>query len=182
MSIEIEKKYRLEPSDRDGVISALKEEGAEFVRREFEVNTVYSIEALRTKGGVVRIRRTENRSLLTFKRRMEENLSDVKQQIEHETEIADPDAAEEILAELGLQPVLVYEKYRDTWRFRSVEIVIDELPFGDYMEIEGSITAIKEAEILLGLEGLEPEPETYPRLTARLGEKNGLVTESRFAR
>ena len=85
-----------------------------------------------------------------------------------------------IITELGLKPVLVYEKYRDTWKFRSVEIVLDELPFGEYMEVEGSITAIKEAEILLGLEDLETEHETYPRLTARLGKRSGGVVEARF--
>lgn len=179
MSIEIEKKYRLEPGDRETVVAALNEEGAEFIGREFEENTIYSNESLRANGAIVRIRKTDKRSLLTFKRRIE-NQFDVKQQIEHETDIGDASAAEAIIAELGLKPFLVYEKYRDTWRFRSVEIVIDELPFGNFMEIEGSITEIKEAEMFLGIEGLAAEPETYPRLTAKLGEKTGEITEARF--
>lgn len=179
MSIEIEKKYRIEAGDRESIIAALNEANAEFVGREFEENTIYSSDHLRETGSIIRIRKTDSRSILTFKRRIE-NQFDVKQQIEHETEISDPAAAEAIVAELGLKPVLVYEKYRDTWNFRSVELVIDELPFGDYIEIEGSITSIKEAEILLGLEDLETEHETYPRLTARLGEKNGELTEARF--
>lgn len=179
MSIEIEKKYRLEPADREAVLAALNEEGAEFVGREFEENTIHSNADLRSKGAIVRIRKTENRSLLTFKRRIE-NEFDVKQQIEHEIEVSDAASAESIIAELGLKPVLVYEKYRDTWRFRSVEVVIDELPFGNYMEIEGSITAIKEAEMFLGLEDLVTEHETYPRLTSRFGAKVGELTEARF--
>lgn len=179
MSIEIEKKYRLGPDDREAVMAELKEAGAEFFGREFEENTIFSNDSMRANGSIVRIRKTDSRSILTFKRRIE-NQFDVKQQIEHETEITDPFAAELIIAELGLKPVLVYEKYRDTWRFRSVEIVIDELPFGDYMEIEGSITAIKEAEMLLDLDTLETEHETYPRLTARLGEDVQGVKEARF--
>ena len=179
MSIEIEKKYRLGPADREAVIAALNEEAAEFVGREFEENTIFSNDDLRSKDSIVRIRKTENRSLLTFKRRIE-NQFDVKQQIEHETEISDPVATEAIIAELGLKPALVYEKYRDTWRFRSVEIVIDELPFGNYMEIEGSITSIKEAEMMLGLEDLTTEHDTYPHLTATLGERSGELTEARF--
>jgi adenylate cyclase class 2 len=181
MSIEIEKKYRLEPAEREAVVAALNEEGAEFVGREFEENTIYSNDSLRAKGSIVRIRKTNNRSLLTFKRRIE-NQFDIKQQIEYETEISDPAAAEAIITELGLKPVLIYEKHRDTWEFRSVEIVLDELPFGSFMEIEGSITEIKEAEMFLGLEGLPTEHETYPRLTARLGEKMGHVIEARFKR
>lgn len=179
MSIEIEKKYRLDPERRELLKTELAESGAKFVRREFEENTIYSNEDLRSKGAILRVRKTDERSILAFKRRIE-NQFDVKQQIEHETEINDADAMTAIITELGLKPVLVYEKYRDTWNFRSVEVVLDELPFGDYMEIEGSITAIKEAEILLDLETLETEHETYPRLTARLGERAGEVTEARF--
>lgn len=179
MSIEIEKKYRLDPERRGELKRELESSGAEFVGREFEENTIFSSDQLRDTGSILRIRKTDNRSILTFKRRIE-NRFDVKQQIEHETEISDPTAAEAIIRELGLKSVLVYEKYRDTWNFRSVELVIDELPFGDYMEIEGSVTAIKEAEILLGIEDLETEHETYPRLTARFGERNGETTEARF--
>jgi adenylate cyclase class 2 len=181
MSIEIEKKYRLDPERRASLKAELETSGAEFVSREFEENTIYSNDRLRETGSIVRIRKTDARSILTFKRRIDNDF-DVKQQIEHETEISDAAATEAIIAELGLKPVLVYEKYRDTWKFRSVELVIDELPFGDYMEIEGSITAIKEAEILLGIEDLETEHETYPRLTARLGVRSGDRVESRFKR
>lgn len=179
MSVEIEKKYRIDASDREAIIAMLTESNAQFLGREFEENTIYSNDNLRESGAIVRIRKTDKRSILTFKRRIE-NVSDVKQQIEHETDIADADSMRTIITELGLKPVLVYEKYRDTWKFRSVEIVLDELPFGEYMEVEGSITAIKEAEILLGLEDLETEHETYPRLTARLGKRSGDVVEARF--
>lgn len=179
MSIEIEKKYRLGAEDRVGVKRSLEECGAEFITREFEENTIYSDETLRENAAILRIRKIGGRTLLTYKRRVE-NAFDVKQQIEHETEVADAEAVEAIIAELGLTPVLVYEKYRDTWKFRSVEIVVDELPFGHYMEIEGSVTSIKEAEILLDIEDLETEHETYPRLTAKHGVNNSGIVESRF--
>ncbi|MEO5858019.1 MAG: class IV adenylate cyclase [Pyrinomonadaceae bacterium] len=179
MSIEIEKKYRLDPDRGELLKIELDEAGAAFAGREFEENTIYSNDHLRSTGSIVRIRKTDSRSILTFKRRIE-NQFDVKQQIEHETEINNAEAMTEIITELGLKPVLVYEKYRDTWKFRSVELVIDKLPFGSYMEIEGSITAIEEAEILLGIEDLETEHETYPRLTARLGERSGDIIEARF--
>lgn len=179
MSVEIEKKYRLTESERDRVRLSLGEAGAEFVRRDFEENRIYSSLALRQQGGVLRIRKTKDRTFLTLKRRVGNDL-DVKKQIEHETEVSDANALAEIVAGLGLSPVLIYEKYRDTWRFRSVEVVIDELPFGLYMEVEGTVTGIKEAEILLELAGLETEHETYPRLTARLGSKVGDLMEARF--
>ncbi len=179
MSIETEKKYRLKDQQRPDVVHSLQESNAEYVGREFEENTVYSSDSLREAKAILRIRKIGERTLLTYKRRIKNDL-DVKQQTEHETEVADAAAAESIIAALGMTPALVYEKYRDTWKFRDVEIVIDELPFGLFMEIEGSITAIKEVELLLGIEEFETEHETYPRLTARLGEKNGNVIEARF--
>ena len=179
MSIETEKKYRLDAESRDTVIRALEDVGAEYIGRDFEENVIYTSDALRKSGGVIRLRHVGGRTLLTYKRRYP-GLSDVKEQIEHETEVADTDAIRSILDELGIEPALVYEKHRDTWKLRSVEVVLDELPFGLFMEIEGSITGIKEAEILLGIEGLEAVEETYPRMTARLGIKKGDRTEARF--
>jgi adenylate cyclase class 2 len=177
--IEIEKKYRLTPERRDEILTSLDEIGALFESEDLEENTIYGSEGLDETDGIVRIRRTQDRSLLTFKRRVE-NQSDVKRQIEYETEVSDADATDMLIRELGLRPKLVYEKRRKTWRLRKTEIVLDELPFGLFMEIEGSITAIKEAEILLGLKDLETEHETYPRLTAQLGNRIGTVIESRF--
>jgi len=179
MSFEIEKKYRFTQADRERIIEALDDLGAEFVRREFEENIIFSGSALAEAGAIVRIRKTEQRALLTYKRRVESEF-DVKKQIEYEVEVSDAAAVESILHELGLRPRLVYEKYRDTWKLRSVEVVLDELPFGLFMEIEGSITGIKEAEILLEAEDLDPEHETYPLLTGRFGKKVGDVIEARF--
>jgi len=104
----------------------------------------------------------------------------VKHQLEYETEIADAESLDSIVRELGLAPRLVYEKRRRKWKFRGTEVVIDELPFGLFMEIEGKITAIRETEMLLGAEELEPEPITYPRLTMQLGLDRDGVKEARF--
>ena len=180
MSIEIEKKYRLSDADRERLKKTLSEVGAEFVGREFEENIIFSNDALLERSAIVRIRKLGDRTLLTYKRRVESDF-DVKQQIEHEIDVSDADATASLLGELGLSPRLVYEKHRDTWKFRSVEVVLDELPFGMYMEIEGSVTAIMEAEILLGVDEMETEHETYPRLTSRFGTRVGDVTEARFA-
>ena len=177
--IEIEKKYRLTRERRDEILTSLKEIGARFETEDLEENTIYGGGVLDNIGGIVRVRKTQDRSLLTFKRRIE-NQSDVKRQIEYETEISDADAADKIIRELGLHPKLVYEKRRKTWRLRNTEIVLDELPFGLFMEIEGSITAIKEAEMLLAIEDLDTEHETYPLLTAQLGKRVGAVIEARF--
>ena len=177
--IEVEKKDRLTATEREQVLQRLKEAGAEDRGEEFEENTIYGGGVLEGTNSIVRIRRTQDRSFLTFKRRLT-NQSDVKEQIEFETEVADADAAANIVSELGLFPGLVYEKRRKTWLIRDVEVVVDELPFGLFMEIEGSVTGIKEVEILLGIEHLETEHDTYPRLTARHGKNIDGRIEARF--
>lgn len=179
MAIELEKKYRLTDAQRDEVIAGLEEFGAEYHGEDDEENIICGGDALTAANSVVRIRKTARRTLLTFKQRMP-GISDIKHQIEEETEIADGDSVIRILGHLGIEPVLVYEKRRRTWKFRDVEVVIDELPFGLYMEIEGPLTAIREAEMLLGADEYEAEIETYPRLTARLGTLKGDIIESRF--
>ena len=179
MNIETEKKYRLDADSKREVTEALKEMSAEYVRRDFEENVIYSSPHLRQINGAVRLRHVGDCTVLTFKRRVP-NDAGVKQQVEHETEVRDAESMRAILSELQIEPVLVYEKYRDTWKFRSVEVVLDELPYGSFMEIEGTITGIKEAEMLLGIEHLEVVPETYPTLTSRLGKKIGNLIEARF--
>ncbi|CAN5432523.1 hypothetical protein BH18ACI3_BH18ACI3_20960 [soil metagenome] len=177
--LEIEKKYRLSEESRAATIVSLGEIGAVFLGEDSEENIIYGGDALGQGGAIVRIRKTQDRAVLTFKRRVE-GQADVKQQLEYETEVSDAEAVAKILTELGLTPNLVYEKRRRTWRFREVEVVVDELPFGLYMEIEGSITGIKEAEMLLGIQDLDTEHGTYPQLTARLGKRKGEMFEARF--
>src|SRR5207237_5465712 len=107
-----------------------------------------------------------------------QNQTAYKHQIEHETVVENAEELEKIIESLDFYKKLIYEKRRKTWRFREVEIVLDELPFGDFMEIEGSITAIAEAEMFLGIEDFETEHKTYPRLTGEFGVRNGKINEA----
>ncbi len=179
MAIEIEKKFRLTPQQSELVRASLIRLEAEYVGEDLEENTIYGGPALDEQNAVVRIRRTADSSVLTFKKRIGSELP-VKQQIEHESEVSDAEAIAAILDSIGLERRLIYEKRRRKWRFRSVEVVLDELPFGLFMEIEGPLTAIAEAEMLLDVDGLEPEHETYPRLTQRFGVRRGNIVEARF--
>jgi adenylate cyclase class 2 len=179
MSVEIEKKYRLTEELKHEVVGSLEEFSAEFIREDLEENTLFSNDDLFEKNAIVRIRRTRKKAILTFKRRIA-STSDAKRQIEFESEVSDPDAVRSIIESMGLRAAIVYEKRRKTYKFRSVEIVLDELPFGHFMEIEGPLSAIAEAEMLLGIDELEVEHETYPRLAMKYGVKVGDIVESRF--
>lgn len=180
MSIEIEKKYRLSREQRKFVLKALEEIGAEYAGEDFEENILYRGGALDEKNAVLRVRKIGAKAILTYKRRIHDEF-DIKRQIEHETSVENPEELEKIVESLGFQKKLIYEKRRRTWRFREVEIVLDELSFGLFMEIEGSITAIKEAEMILGIEDFAVEHKTYPHLTAENGIANENLIEARFA-
>jgi adenylate cyclase class 2 len=177
--IEVEKKFRLTKRQRDAVLKRLPELGAKLQGEEFEENTLYGGEALNSGSCVLRLRRVGGKATLTYKKRLP-GASSIKQQREEETAIADPEAMEAILEALGFTPALVYEKRRQTWRLGNTEIVIDVLPFGLFMEIEGRINQIKAVERKLGLKGLRAENATYPQLTQKHGKVYDGLIEARF--
>lgn len=180
MPIEIEKKYRLTPERLEPLREKLEGVGADGRgSAEFEENVIYTGPGLDPARRVLRLRRKGERAVFTFKER-DLSGSSIKRQREEETEVSDAGALASILEALGYRPVLVYEKRRETWHVAGAEVVIDELPFGLFVEIEGDETRIIEAEKLLGLDGAEAEHAPYPELTLRHGTKRGDVTESRF--
>lgn len=179
MAIEIEKKYRLSEEDSRLIEKRLGEIGAEFCGEDFEENILYRGGPLKGRNAVLRIRKIGEKTVLTYKERIE-NDSPVKQQTEHETRIENCSEMEKIIECLGLSKKMIYEKRRRTWRLKQVEIVLDELPFGLFMEIEGPVTAIAEAEMLLDIEDFPAEHKTYPRLTGELGKDVAGVIEARF--
>lgn len=179
MPIEIEKKYRLSRKQREEVLLRLSDIGAKRKGEDFEVNILYTGESLEMGESVLRLRRIGKKGILTYKKRFPSD-SDIKHQREDETRVDDPDAMEAILEALGLVPALVYEKRRETWTLGRTEIVIDELPFGLFMEIEGTEADIRDVEHRLAIKRLRTEQLTYPRLTQKHGTERHGVVESRF--
>ena len=179
MNIEIEKKYRLTREQRGRLLSRLVDVKATPQGKEFEENTLYAGGQLDLQTEVLRLRRTGERAILTYKRRFP-SASAIKHQREDETEVKDADALTRILDALGYRPALVYEKRRATWQVADTEVVLDELPFGLFLEIEGDEQSITEVEQLLGLADVEAEMATYPELTRLYGEQRGELIEARF--
>src|ERR1035437_4181175 len=171
MVVEIEKKYRLDKKRLVELTSKLRELDAEFSYETFEENYLHRGGVLEGRNAVLRLRKTDRRTTLTYKERIESE-SDFKHQIEFETDVTDVDATEHIIEQLGYKLAVVYEKHRKAWRLGDVEVVLDELPFGYFMEIEGSIDDIIASEKLLAVEDLEPEVRGYPRLTTKYGRQN----------
>ena len=177
--IEVEKKYRLTKKQRDAIRRRLKEIGAEDCGSEFEENILYGGGQLDPASKVLRLRKVGMEATLTYKERYRSK-SDIKRQREEETTVADAKVVDRIIRLLGFRRVLVYEKLRHTWRVGPVELVLDELPFGLYMEIEGRGSEIRRLERQLAQPNLVVETATYPELTMLNGRRTRGVIESRF--
>jgi adenylate cyclase class 2 len=177
--MEIEKKYRLTKKQRAAVVKKLVAVGATRVGEEFEQNTLYTNARVDLGNAILRLRRVGASGILTHKERLPRP-EDIKHQREIETGVEDPEAMARILTALKFTPTLIYEKYRETWQLNTVEVVIDRLPFGLFMEIEGSVRGIKAAEKKLEIADLVVEPQTYPALTRQYGKNTGEVVVARF--
>lgn len=157
----------------------MRDVGCEPKPVEFEENTIYGGARLSFGHCALRLRRVNGSAILTFKRRLP-GKSPIKHQEENEARVVDPDAMAAILESLGFHPALVYEKRRARWQVGRAKVVIDELPFGLFMEIEASVKEINRVEKLIGAEKLSAVAKTYPTMTAEFGRKRKGVIEARF--
>lgn len=106
---------------------------------------------------------------LTFKGEVPEAaFSEAKVYEELEVGVSDWETAVLLFTRLGYTPVQVYEKYRETFAWQEVEIVLDELPYGDFVELEGEEAALKTAVVTLGLDWSRRITTNYLALMAQL--------------
>ncbi len=179
MAIEIEKKYLIDKKLLVDLTAKLGKLGAVFAYETFEENYLHRGGLLDGKAAVLRLRKTDTRTTLTYKEKVP-TANDFKHQIEFETDVSDVNATESIIEKLGYKLSVIYEKHRKAWHFGNVEVVLDELPFGYYMEIEGTVEDILKVEKKLGADKLSTESRGYPRLTLKFGKDVNGVFESRF--
>ena len=95
--------------------------------------------SLRSEHRVLRLRRdTEVR--LTYKD-PSQNQQGVLSRREIEFIVEDFDKAKQFLEALGYQPIFYYEKYRTVYGLQTSKVLVhtmlDELPYGNFVEIEG---------------------------------------------
>jgi adenylate cyclase class 2 len=105
-----------------------------------------------------------------------ENLpkSEAKVREELEVQVSDFDTLSEIFQRLGFAPVQVYEKYRETFQRQDVEIVLDELPYGNFIELEGEEEGIRTAVSHLNLNWQDRIIDNYLGLMAQLKAHHNL--------
>jgi adenylate cyclase class 2 len=99
----------------------------------------------------------------------------VRVRTEIEFIVEDFGKARRFLEVLGYQVALMYEKYRTTYTLDGVEILLDELPYGDFVEIEGlNPEVIRSVNDRLGLDWEKRAPESYIVLFEGLKACKGL--------
>jgi len=90
---------------------------------------------LRSEGRVLRLRR-DSEARLTYKGRSR-NKEGVLSRTEIEFTVDDFDKAKQFIEALGYQELLRYDKYREVYELDGCHIMLDELPYGPFVEIEG---------------------------------------------
>jgi adenylate cyclase class 2 len=111
-------------------------------------------------GSMLRLRRRKERAILTFKEPIATDLG-AKVRRETEIEVGDYDAIAAIVAGLGMTPIWRYQKRRTTYRLGNLHALVDELPIGNFLELEGPKSEIDRWAGALGFSPDEYVLDTY---------------------
>ena len=123
--------------------------------------------SLRREEQVLRLRQ-DTQARLTYKGPSQQT-DGVLLRAEVEITVDNFEAARSLLKALGYIPVATYEKYRSTYELGELHIMLDELPYGDFVEIEGpDVESLKKTVEKLGLDFSTAIPINYLALFERL--------------
>lgn len=150
--LEIELKFLVR--DLDPIRKKLIDLGAKIKKdRVYERNIRFdnSWDGLLLQRKLLRLRQ-DTKARLTYKGELEQPVeSEARIRKELEMVVEDFETAAAILERVGFEQKQVYEKYRETFELGRVEVVLDEMPFGDFIELEGEESDIRETAGILGL-------------------------------
>jgi adenylate cyclase class 2 len=152
--------------------------------RHFESNDVFEMpgDPLKLRGSILRIRTAGGRATLTYKGLVPESAgTNVKIREELETEIASAETLAGIFGRLGFRRAFRYEKYRTVYRVQLADIVVlamrDELPFGEFLELEGPESSVRAVADALGIDESRYVPESYIGIQSMLCAARGVELE-----
>ena len=177
MAQEIEVKFPL--ADRNELIRRLNEIGATRLYPEtFEDNIVLDRRGeLRTRGALLRVRKFGRYSLATYKGPMSIE-GGIKSREEVQTGVESFELAIQLFDSLGFKAVFRYQKFREVWRIRDVEVVVDRTPIGSYFEIEGPVEVIRSVAADLGMSMDQAIRQTYADLYRQHRRTRGDLPEN----
>ena len=171
-----EREIKFYIQDLEGLAERLRVCGADLMReRLLERNLRLDTEdhSLKQAGKLLRIRK-DDRVRITYKENAE-----VKDGVITRTELEfvadDFGISKKLFESLGYQAVVVYEKYRREFQLGDVQVMLDELPFGNFIEIEGPNNALIDGVAqMLGLDRSKGIETNYLGLLERVKHNLGL--------
>ena len=124
-------------------------------------------------GRLLRLRRRTDGAVLTFKDTAEpDRLAKVRREVE--TRVVDGAALVGILQALGLESIWRYQKRRTTYRLGRLHALVDELPIGSFLELEGAQVDIDRWAGALGFTRADYLVDTYRDLYEQWLAESGL--------
>ena len=149
-ALEIEVKFYV--ADLERMQRRILALGAESKGRVFENNVRYEDEnnTLIRKKSLLRLRR-DAKTILTFKSSPPVASTEFKVFNELEVEVSNFETLNRILENLGFHPEQLYEKWRETLILDQTGFCLDTMPYGTFLEIEGSEEDIRAHAAGLGL-------------------------------
>jgi len=142
--------------------------------RVHEVNYRYDLPngSMRAKGQVLRLRYDTN-AILTYKG-PSDIIDGVFSRTELETTMGDLETVQRILKALGYVQILIYEKYRAIYEINGCHIMLDELPYGDFVEIESTdASTIRKMTLIMGLKFETAVGAGYSRIFENYNSRYG---------
>lgn len=173
--LEIETKFHVR--DLKKTETRLQDLGAQLVQpRQFEQNLRFDLPdgSLRKTFRVLRLRQDE-KAVLTYKGPGSNAVDGIRAREEWEVIVSDFATAQKILESLGYDIQFIYVKYRTTYTLGNSHVMLDEMPFGLFVEIEGE----KQSDVLALAEQLNLDkdgaiPDSYQVLFERVKDALGL--------
>ena len=169
---ELEVKFYL--SRRGGMEAKLNSIGQVSAPRVHEVNLRLDTKdmSLLSTGRLLRLRQ-DTRARVTYKGTGSE-VEGVRLRTELEFTVSDFNTTLKLFEALGYQVYMMYEKYRTTYQLSNVEVALDEMPTGDFLEIEGTDSgSIRKVADQLGLDWERRILDSYSVLFERTRQNLG---------
>jgi adenylate cyclase class 2 len=133
--------------------------------------------SLRREGKVLRLRQ-DGSAKMTFKSDTTET-GGILSRREIEFEVGSFEAARELVEALGYEVMAFYEKYRRIYELNQTHIMLDELPYGDFVEIEGNdLESIQKTAKQLKLNIEKAVTTSYHKLFEKIAETKSLDKSS----
>lgn len=173
MAIECEAKFQVD--SLDAIRARLEEAGCTGGERVLERNWVLDRpgDRLLREGTLLRVRNCGGEGgVLTVKGKC--RTTEFKTREEVESPVESTDNVLRQMAMLGFVVKCIYEKYRETWRWRDCTLMLDECPeLGYFLEIEGTPDDIRRTAADLGLDCDDHLKKSYLDLWCKYLRKRG---------